>query len=126
MTAVNLYVAWFAILAGLLAGAMIGTFFHGEAWLAGYSSWRRRMVRLAHVSLVGTGLLNLAFALSVDYLNMAQTPRLASVLFLVGAMTMPVVCLLSAWRTPMRHLFFIPVASLIVATADLIYRGLMR
>ncbi len=125
MATVNLYVAWIAILAGLMAGATIGTFFHAEGWLGGYPSWRRRMLRLTHVSLVGTGLLNLAFVVSVDYLNMNQAPRVASALFIVGAATMPAVCFLSAWRRALRHLFFIPVVSLIVATADFIYRGLM-
>ena len=124
MATANLYVAWIAILAGLLAGAMIGTCFHAEGWLGGYPSWRRRMLRLTHISLVGTGLLNLAFVLSVEDLNMGQAPRAASVLFIVGAVTMPAVCLLSAWRAAMRHLFFIPVVSLIAATVEFIYREL--
>jgi hypothetical protein len=124
MATANLYVAWIAILAGLLAGATIGMCFHVEGWLGGYPSWRRRMLRLTHISLVGTGLLKLAFVLSVEYLNMGQAPRVASVLFIVGAVTMPAVCLLSAWRVAMRHFFFIPVVSLIAATVDFIYRGL--
>jgi hypothetical protein len=126
MALVNLYAGWIAILVGLVAGAVIGSFFHREAWLGGYDSWRRRMLRLAHISLVGTGLLNLAFAFSCDSLDMVSPPRVASVLFLVGAVAMPTVCLLSAWRRPARHLFFLPVVSLLLATADLLYRGLFR
>ena len=122
----NLYVGWTAILIGLLAGATIGMFFHNEAWLGGYGSWRRRMLRLGHISLVGTGLLNLAFAVSVDYLRMDPAPRPASALLVVGAVTMPLVCFLSAWRAAFRHLFFIPVASLVVAVAGFICRGLVR
>ena len=125
MAPINLYVGWIAILIGLLAGATIGLFFHVETWLGGYQTWPRRMVRLTHISLVGTGLLNLAFAVSVDHLETGYTPRVASVLFVVGAVAMPTVCLLSAWRAALRHLFFIPVASLVVATADVIYRGLV-
>lgn len=125
MALVNLYAGWIAILVGLIAGAVIGSFFHQEAWLDGYGSWRRRMLRLTHISLVGTGLLNLAFAFSCDSLDMAP-PRIASVLFLVGCVAMPTVCLLSAWRRAFRHLFFIPVVSLLLATADLIHRGLFR
>ena len=126
MVPVNLHAGWMAILAGLLAGAAIGTFFHDEAWLGGYGSWRRRMLRLAHISLVGTGLLNLAFALSIDALEMASAAPVASVLFVVGAVTMPLVCLLSAWHRPLRHLFFVPVVSLLVATGDFLCQGLMR
>jgi hypothetical protein len=120
---INLVVGWVAILAGLLLGAVIGTFFHRADWLGGYGSWPRRMLRLTHISLVGTGLLNLAFALSVNALSMGQPPRLASILFIAGAATMPTVCALSAWRPVFRHLFFIPVASLLIATAEVVYRG---
>jgi len=122
---VNFYVGWIGILVGLLAGAGIGMFFSREDWLEGYGSWRRRMLRLMHISLVGTGLLNLAFALSLLYLPTAAPPRTPSVLFVVGAVSMPLVCGLAAWRKPMRHLFFIPVLSLVIATASFLYQGFM-
>jgi hypothetical protein len=123
MEAMNLRVGWIAILGGLLAGATFGMFFDKEDWLGGYGSYRRRMLRLAHISLVGTGLLNLAFALSVRSLHMEPCPRLASALFILGAATMPVVCGLSAWRRFFRHAFFVPVLSLVLAAAEFIYRG---
>jgi hypothetical protein len=78
------------------------------------------MLRLAHVALVGTGLLNLAFALSVEALGVKPVPRIASTLFLAGAATMAPVCGLAAWRPAFRHLFFLPVVSLILATADFV------
>jgi hypothetical protein len=113
---VNLWVGWLAILVGLLAGAGIGLFFHDETWLGGYASWRRRMLRLAHVALVGTGLLNIAFGLLPARGGSSPFgPRCASVLFAAGAVAMPLACLLSAWRKEMRHLFFIPVSILVVA-----------
>jgi hypothetical protein len=123
---INLVVGWVAILTGLLTGAGIGMFFHDEAWLGGYASWQRRMLRLTHISLVGTGLLNLAFALSVAALHLDPLPWLGSILFVVGAVTMPLICGLSAWYRAIRHLFFVPVLSLVIATANIIYRGLLR
>ena len=120
---INLGAGWIAILIGLLSGAVIGIFFHREDWLGGYGSWQRRMLRLAHISLIGTGLFNVAFALSTETLNIVR-PRVASILFIVGAVSMPAVCALSAWRPSFRHLFFIPVVSLVVAAANLVYRGL--
>jgi hypothetical protein len=122
----NLFVGWAAILAGLVVGAVLGTFFHHEVWLGGYGSWRRRMLRLTHISLVGTGLLNVAFALSVEHLGLAAAPCVASVLLVVGAATMPLVCLLSAWRPVFRQVFFVPVGSLVVATADFLIRGFLQ
>jgi hypothetical protein len=124
MATINLQVGWIAVLAGLVSGAAIGLFFHRQEWLGGYGSWRRRMVRLTHVSLVGTGLLNLAFALSAGALTAAPFPRAASLLFLVGAATMAPICALAAWRPAFRHLFFIPVASLILASLEIAYLAL--
>ena len=123
---INIVVGWIAILAGLLVGAAIGMFFHREAWLGGYASWQRRLLRLTHISLVGTGLLNLAFALSGGALHLDPLPRLGSVLLVVGAVTMPLICALSVWRSAMRRLFFIPVLSLVIGTADILYWGLLR
>jgi hypothetical protein len=125
MVPINFLAAWVAILAGLASGTWAGLFFHEEDWLGGYASWRRRMVRLGHISFFGTGLLNLAFTLSVDHLGLERPPPLASAAFVVGALTMPTVCFLSAWRDPFRRLFVIPVASLIVGAADFLLRGLL-
>lgn len=121
----NLCAGWIAVLAGLIGGAAIGLFFHDEAWLGGYGTWRRRMVRLAHISLLGTGLLNLAFALSCAALRIEPYPRSASLLFLAGMLSMPSVCALSAWRDGFRRLFFIPVLSLVGATLAFLCYGWM-
>ena len=41
MRDINIQIAWFAILLGLITGAGgVGVFFHEESWLGGYSSWR--------------------------------------------------------------------------------------
>jgi hypothetical protein len=129
MPQVNLHFAWAWMLSGMILGAGLGLFFHRADWLGGFDSWRRRMVRLAHIAFLGTGLLNLGFALSAGSFAAANAEdgllETASVLFIVGASTMPAVCLLAAWRQPFRHLFFVPALSLIVATAAFLYRGLI-
>jgi hypothetical protein len=126
MREINFLIAWLAIVIGLLTGTVFGLFFHDERWMGGYTSWRRRMVRLGHVSFFGTAFLNLAFALSVRYLNFEQPPPIASAGFAMGALSMPIVCFLSAWRDSFRHFFFIPVGSLLVASADFLLRGIIR
>lgn len=122
MVQINLGFGWLAILAGLLSGAIIGIYFHRENWLGGYASWQRRMLRLAHISMVGTGLLNVAFALSSSALKIAAPLRVASILFIVGAVSMPTICALSAFRPNLRNLFLIPVFSLLAAVAAFVYR----
>lgn len=108
---------WIGICVGCVAGALQGLFFHNENWLGGYNSWTRRMLRLGHISLVGLGLLNLAFALSMTALGITVGTLWPSRLLLAGAVSMPLLCYLSAFKSDFRHLFFIPALSVIAAAA---------
>lgn len=118
MLGLHLAFAWVWFLAGAVAGATAGLFFHREAWLGGYASWTRRLTRLGHVAFFGTGFLNLAFALSIPAMTgPAAMTKAASTLLLVGAVLMPAVCYAAAWRASLRHLFPIPVACLIAGIA---------
>ena len=101
---------------GILSGIIPGLLFHDQDWWGGYASWRRRLTRLGHISFFGLGFLNLAFALSAKVFALPEPLFLPSLLFIVGAITMPAVCYLSAWKQPFRHLFFIPVTALLIAT----------
>lgn len=123
---INLHAAWVGILLGFVAGAVIGIFFHSEEWLGGYGSWRRRMLRLAHISFFGLAFINLAFFFSVSFLGIKGATVLPSRLFVVGAATMPAVCYLSAFKKSFRHLFFIPVLSLTVGAGVFIFGALLQ
>ena len=122
----NFYAAWIGIFLGLCAGAIEGLFFHEDLWRGGYSSWQRRLVRLGHISFFGIGSINLAYALSLDYLGIACPYRLPSILLVIGAAAMPTVCYLSAWRKIFRHLFFIPAGSVILGVALFLYLEILR
>jgi len=125
MGIINFYAAWIGIFLGFIAGAVLGLFFHKEDWLGGYSSWSRRMARLGHISFFGIALINLTYSLSVTVFNVKMTNFYPSYLFVAGAITMPVVCFLAAYKKFFRHLFFIPVLCLIVGTIIFISRGLL-
>jgi hypothetical protein len=124
----NLVVGWTGILLGLTAGAAMGLFFWREDWLGGYGSWRRRMIRLGHVSFFGLGFINIAFELSVSHLALPRGAALSAASFCLclGAATMPLVCYLAAWRQPFRHLFFVPVAAVVAGVAILATEALTR
>ena len=107
---------------GCVAGAVTGLFFHGEGWLGGYSSWHRRMIRLGHIAFFGIGFLNLAFALTARAFALEPRLKVASALLIVGAVAMPLVCYLSAWRAFFRHLFFIPALSVMFGVAVCLWR----
>jgi hypothetical protein len=110
----NLILAWLWLLLGFVAGMVLGMFFHGENWLGGYASFRRRMYRLGHISFFGLGAVNLLFCLTVQNFSLAgQLVSVASWAFIVGAITMPVCCVVMA-HFPKAHLVFsVPVVSLI-------------
>jgi len=110
----NLFIAWLWILSGFVSGMVLGLFFHQENWLGGYASFQRRLYRLAHISCFGLGAVNLLFWLTAKTLPTAS-PLLAvaSWAFVVGAITMPLCCVVVA-HFPKAHLFFaVPVLSLI-------------
>ncbi len=113
----NLVAGWYLVLAAFVSGAAIGLGFHREEFLGGYASFRRRLVRLGHLSLAALGLLNLAYGMA----PVSPATIWPGALLLAGAIAMPAVCFLAAWRTGFRHLFFIPVTLLIVAVVLIIH-----
>ncbi len=118
----NIYTAWVAFLIGIVAGAISGLKFYSEDFLGGYGSWRRRLVRLAHISFFGIGLINLVFALTARALGITSGLSIASIMLVVGAITMPLVCYLAAFRPVFRHLFFIPVVSVLTGVVGMLWR----
>jgi len=109
------------MLLGVFAGAVIGMFFHREDWAGGYASYRRRMLRLGHIAFFGLGFINLFFALTLERIALPSiNVQIASAGLLLGVVTMPLICFLSAWRKPIRHLFPVPVLAVSGALLSLL------
>ncbi len=114
----NLVIAWLGILLGLLSGLILGLNFQREEWLGGYGSLKRRLYRLAHISLFGLGTLNLLFFLTSSAFTVgSRYLAAASAAFVVGAITMPICCVLMVHWPRTQSLFAVPVLSLILGTA---------
>ncbi len=110
----NLVLGWLWVLLGFITGMVLGLFFQGETWLGGYTSLRRRMYRLGHISFFGLGAVNLLFWLTVKALSASsEMLTAASWLFVAGAVTMPVCCVLMAHFPKLHLIFSVPVVSLI-------------
>jgi hypothetical protein len=109
--AMNFTAGWWLLLAAFVSGAIVGLGFHREEFLGGYNSWRRRLLRLGHIALAALGMLNVVYGLSP--VPAGRMAPLAGGLLLAGAIAMPTVCFLSAWRVGWRHLFFVPVTLLV-------------
>jgi len=116
--ALNLALAWVWLLLGFISGLGLGLCFYRENWLGGYGSFPRRLYRLAHISFFGLGFTNLGF-----YLTALRWPAsepwlsIASVSFLLGALFMPICCVLTAHWPRFRSLFAVPVLSLLLGAA---------
>jgi hypothetical protein len=117
----NLFAGWIAMLCGVISGTIIGLFFHEEGWMGGYSSFRRRLTRLGHISFWGLGFINLLFGLSLRAVDFPViNARVSSVSFIIGLITMPLCCFLTAWKKSFRYLFPIPVACVLAGIASLL------
>jgi hypothetical protein len=109
----NLFLAWTWMLLAFTSGMVLGLFFHRETWLGGYGSFKRRMYRLAHISFFGTGAINLLFYLTAqNFSSTASLAGLASWLFVVGAISMPLCCVVMARCPRATMIFAVPVSSL--------------
>jgi len=106
--------AWAWFVAGLASGVVLGLGFWRNDYLGGYDAWPRRLTRLGHIAFFGTGLLCLAMGLTAHVLRLEPAAlRWAGALTIAGAVAMPAVCFLSAWRKPWRHAFALPVLGLV-------------
>lgn len=119
---INIELAWIGMFLGCVSGVLPGLFFYNSEWLGGYSSWQRRMIRLAHISFFGVGFINLLFSLTARSFDLTTGLQTISVLLIIGAVSMPTVCYLSAWKPVFRNLFFIPALSITVGIALLSWR----
>jgi len=123
MSGLNLWAAWAAIALGVFSGMAQGLFIHDDQWLGGYASWRRRMLRLGHISFFGIAFLNLAFAVTARLAGGADFAPIAGTLLVVAAVSMPAACYLAAWHRALRLLFPIPVVSVLAAVALVLFAG---
>jgi hypothetical protein len=122
----NLWAGWAGMLLGLVSGAIIGLGFHKEAFAGGYTSFRRRMLRLGHVAFFALGMVNVLFALTLTSSSVVLgSPQIASACLAAGGFTMPAVCFLTAWKTPFRHVFPLPVI-LVLVPVLLLLEGMMQ
>jgi len=121
----NAVVGWTLMALGAVSGALIGLGFHRESWAGGYGSFRRRLMRLGHISFFGLGILNVLFALYVASLpDATESLSIASWALVIAGATMPAVCFLTAWKEPFRHLFPIPVLGVLIGVLATVHGSL--
>ncbi|MGE5617044.1 MAG: hypothetical protein ACM3X5_09025 [Bacillota bacterium] len=118
---IALIAGWISLLGGVVSGSFMGLRFHDEGWLGGYASFRRRLMRLGHIAFFGLGFLNLFFAFSVRVAPLAApVGELAAIALMLGAITMPATCFLTAWKEDFRAFFPIPVTLVLAGIVSLL------
>jgi hypothetical protein len=112
---INWYFGWCLLLSGFVTGAAGGLFFHREEFLGGYPSFRRRLFRLGHISQAALGMMNVLYGLTAEKVAPSGLGLAASLCFILGGLSMPLVCFLTGWHSGFRRLFPVPVAALMLA-----------
>lgn len=101
---------------GFVAGATLGLGFDRADWLGGYDSPRRRLLRLAHISFIALGILNIQYAHSALPERLSGSLQsCSSWLLIAGAILMPATCYLMAYDSRAKPLFALPILCLIAA-----------
>src|SRR5262245_8553228 len=91
----NWFAGWVLALLGFVTGSVLGLYFHREEFLGGYTSFRRRIIRLGHIALVALGMMNVLYSISPWPAPGLWQAGGASICFLAGGIAMPVVCFLT-------------------------------
>lgn len=121
----NMIAGWTGMMLGLVSGAVIGLYFHRVDFAGGYAAFRRRMLRLGHIAFFGLGIINVVYSLSLTAGGIAVGyPVVASLCLIAGAVLMPTICYLTAWRESFRHAFAAPVICVAV-TILLVLEGMV-
>lgn len=108
----NATLGWSLVIVGFVWGAVLGLGFQRSDYLGGYQSFPRRLLRLGHIACIALG------AFNVFWSSVGTDVAWAGAAWALGAVSMPMVCALTAWRPGFRHLFFLPVLSVLLGAVN--------
>lgn len=112
----NLLTGWCLMALGVLIGMTIGLWAHDDNWANGYPSYRRRMLRLSHIAAFALGIINVLYAFCGDLTSLPSALLLTgSTAMMLGGILMPIACLLTSWKKPLRLFFPVPALLLLLA-----------
>lgn len=117
----NRGVGWASLVMGATTGLILGMFvFDGPlpvpAWLGGYEELPRRLVRLAHISFMGIGILNILLARELSSLTLSEGAKAAASWSLVIAnFLLPVTLFAASVYPPAKYALPVPALAIFVA-----------
>lgn len=123
----NIKFGWAWLLIGIFQAAFIGMFAFGPDWLGGYTSLMRRFIRLSHIAFMALSLVNIIYGLCLPMTNLtAKLKKVGSYSMILAAISMPLICIFSAFNSFFQNLFFIPVISFITAVIIMVIGQLKK
>lgn len=97
---------WLGILVGFLTGMTMGLVYQNDARLGGYSAKARRYVRLGHIACIALGMITILACLCT---RMGfEFPPISLLLLVIGMISMPISCWVTAVTPKGFYLFPIP------------------
>jgi hypothetical protein len=113
---INIAFGWCWLFVGIVMAMLMGMYAFNADWLGGYTSLPRRFLRLSHISFMALSLANVIYGLSLESANLTdKLKKIGSYLMIVAAVFMPLICLLSIYRSLFRAFFCIPALSFAAA-----------
>jgi hypothetical protein len=122
----NIKFGWLWLLMGIFEAAIIGMFVFNSDWLGGYTSLIRRFIRLSHIAFMALSIVNILYGFCLPLTTLSGTLRkIGSYCMILAAITMPIICILSAFYLNFKSLFVLPVIFFLTAVVIIVI-GLFR
>jgi cytochrome b561 len=117
----NISFGWVWILAGLIAGAIMGMWsFNGPmpSPVGDYTSLPRRLLRLSHIAFIALAIINILYGYEIDKIQLKnKLKRIGSLCMISGAILMPTFLIAAVFFEPFKYLTMISATLVIIAVA---------
>lgn len=122
----NRIIGWTSLAMGAVSGLVLGLWsFNGPLpspeWIGDYGEVSRRLLRLAHISFFGLGMLNLLLVWELERSGRAMGARAIPFLMNAGNVLMPILLTAAAIYPPLKYLLPLPALSVLAALAGMAY-----
>ncbi len=117
----NISLGWFAMVIGIIMGAVIGMYaFAGPLpppkTHESYASLPRRMIRLAHIAFVALPMISILYGQHIDAAALStQSKMIGSYSMIIGMFGVPILLIIASFYNPVKYLEVIPVSAILVA-----------
>ena len=110
---ISIFAGWMGILSAFGTGMLLGLVTQWTQLLGAHGDASRKYVRLGHIAMAALGMINILAGICIK-VGFAFSP-ITQTLLIVGMITMPLACFITAYHKHGFFLFPIPAMSLFMA-----------